>query len=163
MGLRAEVLESPDIPVCASIVRQSFATVADEFGLTRENAATNAAFLEDDKLREDLDRGLVMIGLFDDATQVGFTELERNDGVTFFLEKLAVVPECRHRGGGKLLLDRAAEYVRQGGGKAISIGVIHENTQLVQWYETYGFTLTGTKIFPHLPFTVGFMRLSVIG
>jgi len=161
MELTVTRLDPPDVPVCAEIIRRSFATVAEEFGLTRENAATNGAFLDDARVREEYERGFVMFGLLNEGTQIGFTELEPNDGVTYYLEKLAVLPEHRHRGGGKLLMDHAVAFVRASGGKAISIGIIHENTRLVHWYEAYGFVATGTKAFPHLPFTVGFMRLGL--
>ena len=161
MELKVRRLDPPDIPLCASIVRRSFATVAEEFGLTLENAATNGAFLEDSRLLGEYERGFVMFGLLDGDTQIGFTEIEANDGVTYYLEKLAVLPERRHLGGGKLLMDHAVDFIRTSAGEAISIGVIHENTQLVRWYEAYGFELTGTKVFPHLPFTVGFMRLGL--
>ena len=35
---------------CARVIRDSFITVANEFGLTKENAPTNAAFIELDSL-----------------------------------------------------------------------------------------------------------------
>ena len=161
MELTVARLDPPDAAVCASIIRRSFATVVEEFGLTRENAPTNGAFLDDARVAEEYERGFVMFGLFCGGAQIGFTELEPNDGVTYYLEKLAVLPERRHLGGGKLLMDRAVDFVRTSDGKAVSIGVIHENTRLVRWYEEYGFELTGTKVFPHLPFTVAFMRLGL--
>ena len=44
-----EVINIAEYQIAASaeIIRQSFKTVADEFGLTKENAATNGAFLDD--------------------------------------------------------------------------------------------------------------------
>ena len=37
-------LTGDDLPVCAEVIRRSFLTVAEEFGLTPENAPRYAAF-----------------------------------------------------------------------------------------------------------------------
>ncbi len=149
-----------EIASSAEIVRRSFQTVAQEFGLTKENAPTNGAFLEDSTLLGEYRNGVKMFGLFEGGKQIGFVALEQKDGDTFYLEKLAIMPECRHKARGKALVRHAVEYVRNKGGKTISIGIIHENKQLLEWYKTLGFEETGTKEYPHLPFTVCFMSLS---
>jgi ribosomal protein S18 acetylase RimI-like enzyme len=154
-------LTEKNLPASAEIIRQSFKTVADEFNLTKESVPTNGAFLEDEKLFEEYRRGVKMFGLFEGETQIGFVALERNDGETFFLEKLAVLPAHRHKGGGKILMDYAKRYVSDSGGKAISIGIINENKRLLEWYKAYGFAEMGIKKFPHLPFTVCFMKLEI--
>lgn len=145
----------------AEIIRLSFKSVADQFGLTEKNAPTNAAFLQDGKLLEDLSRGIDMFGLFVNSTQVGFMALKQKDKDTFYLEKLAVLPDFRHKGYGRLLLDYARDYVKSLQGSSISIGIIYENKILLSWYEAYGFKITGTKQFAHLPFTVCFMSLDI--
>jgi ribosomal protein S18 acetylase RimI-like enzyme len=99
-----------------------------------------------------------MFGLFDNDEQVGFIALEQSDNGTFYLEKLAVLPEHRHKGFGEALTDFIIEYVKNAGGKKISIGIIYENKTLLKWYKQFGFIETGTKNFPHLPFTVCFME-----
>lgn len=161
MSINIMQLNKSHITQSAEIIRQSFETVADEFCLTKENAPTNAAFLQDDKLLEDLSSGITMFGLFKDSVQVGFMELKQKDTNTFYLEKLAVMPSCRHKGCGKLLLTYAKDYVKSLQGSNISIGIIYENKILLQWYEAYGFIITGTKQFSHLPFTVCFMSLDI--
>lgn len=161
-GMITEILEN-DIAESAEVIRQSFATIAAEFGLTRENASTNGAFLEDRKLMDDFRRGVKMFGVKCGGRQIGFMALEQNDSKTFYLEKLAVLPEFRHNGCGGMLITHAREYVKQVGGYNISIGIIYENKRLLQWYRSYGFEETGTKKFSHLPFTVCFMRLDIEG
>jgi len=56
------------------------------------------------------------------------------------------------------LLASAQENVLALGGNALEIGIIEENEVLKNWYLANGFHPAGTKRFPHLPFTVGFMR-----
>ncbi|MPN36714.1 hypothetical protein SDC9_184224 [bioreactor metagenome] len=57
-----------------------------------------------------------------------------------------------------MLIDYAKEKVRAFGGQKITIGIIEENTRLMNWYTANGFVHTGTRKFNHLPFTVGFME-----
>lgn len=63
-------------------------------------------------------------------------------------------------GLGKKLVAYAADYAKDHlGAQKIQIGIVEENTVLKAWYQSQGFTHTGTKTFDHLPFTVGFMEL----
>ena len=41
--IRAVIKE--ELPVCLEVIHRSFQTVADEFGLTKENCPTNGAFM----------------------------------------------------------------------------------------------------------------------
>ena len=161
MSLEIKKILESDIPSSANIIRQSFKTVADEFGLTMENTPTNGAFLKDAKLFEEYNSGTRMFGLFEGKTQVGFFALKCKDGEVFYLEKLAVLPEYRHNGGGKMMLNYAKEYVKRASGKIISIGIIFENKRLLEWYRLCGFEETGTKVLSKFPFTVCFMKLYV--
>jgi ribosomal protein S18 acetylase RimI-like enzyme len=143
------------------IIRNSFKTVAVEMGFTPENAPTNPAFISSNQVQQLIDKGVKLFGLFIEGKQAGCMGLEKADEEIYYLEKLAVVPELRHRGLGKKLLDFAFEYVKQVGGKKISIAIVNENRKLKDWYERYGFCETGLKRFSHLPFTVCFMEKSV--
>jgi len=155
-------INSPeDIKATVTVLRKSFATVANRLGLTVENCPTNAAFIKEESLYEMKEKGIFMFGLFDGDEQVGFTALQKSTDTLFYLEKLAVIPEYRHKGYGKILMDFCFDYVRKLNGEKISIGIINENTVLKNWYSEYGFTETGTKDYPHLPFIVCFMEKSV--
>lgn len=77
------------------------------------------------------------------------------------MNNLSVLPEFRHKGYGKELLDICKSKVKELGANKITIGIIEENTKLKEWYTAYGFIHTGTRKFGHLPFTVGFMELNV--
>lgn len=157
-GERAAVtirrLAHDDVAAGAQVIRQAFWTVAEAFGLTEENCPTNGAFLRDEALAGELDRGTALYGLFDAGGMAGFVALKRKDDVVFYLEKLAVLPERRGRGYGAALVGYAAEAARKAGGGMLSIGVMYENRRLVRWYERNGFARTGTRTFGHLPFVV---------
>ncbi|MDR2558836.1 MAG: GNAT family N-acetyltransferase [Oscillospiraceae bacterium] len=150
-----------EIPQSAEIIRQSFKTVADEFGITEENTPTHGTFMKDEKLQSDFNAGIKMFGLFEWEKQVGFVAAETRDGENYYVEKLAVLPDYRHRRGGKDLMKAAEEYIRNAGGKLVSIGIIYENKMLLEWYKMLGYEETGTKNFPNFPFTVCFMKKEI--
>lgn len=154
-------LKREELGEAARVVREAFATVAAEFGLTEENCPTNGAFLPEGRLEAQFDAGVRMAGAFDGDVMIGFAALDLSDAEKPELEKLSVLPQSRHQGAGKLLVGWAAEQARAAGAAALRIGIIEENVRLRAWYEGLGFVHTGTRVFAHLPFTVGFMELPI--
>lgn len=154
-------LKREELGEAARVVRGAFATVAAEFGLTEENCPTNGAFLPEGRLEAQFDAGVRMAGAFDGDVMIGFAALDLSDAEKPELEKLSVLPQSRHQGAGKLLVGWAAEQARAAGAAALRIGIIEENVRLRAWYEGLGFAHTGTRVFAHLPFTVGFMELPI--
>lgn len=155
-----EVREN-ELDLCADVIRRGFITVAKDFGLTIDNVPTNGAFINTERLIADKDKGNQMFVLTEDDTIVGFMQLEKADEEKYYLQKISVIPDCRHQGFGKQLLIFANDKVKALGGRKIEIAIIEENTQLKNWYIQNGFTHTGTRKFDHLPFTVGFMELYI--
>ena len=107
-----------DIPACVNLIKQSFKTVADEFGLTEENAPR----------------------------------------FTAFANNLAVLPEHRHKGIGKMLLEHSYTTARDNGSKIMNIGIVEENKILRKWYEDNGAVHVGTQKFDFFPFTCGYLK-----
>lgn len=143
------------------LLRNSFITVADDFGITRENAPTNPAFADEDSLSKMIEKGVSLFGAYYDSRRAGFVALENAGSGCWYMERLAVLPEYRHKGIGRKLMDFAFAAVKDRGGSKISIGIIDENKVLKNWYTEYGFIETGTKAFKHLPFEVCFMEKPV--
>lgn len=158
-GISIREITDLDLPQCTSLICESFLTVARDFNLTPENAPTNPAFISLERVTFEKENGSKMYGLFADNEFVGFIALDDKGEGVFDLKRVAVLPACRHRGYGKFLLHFAKEKIASWGGHKITIGIIEENTMLKNWYTGFGFVSTGTKVFPHLPFTVGFMEL----
>ncbi len=154
-------MEDQELDTCADVIRRGFLTVAEAFNLTEEKVPTNGAYIKTDRLIADKQKGNSMHVLESDGTVVGFMQLEKANDATYYLEKITVLPEFRHRGFGSALLDYAVAQVKAMGGEKIGIAIIEENEQLKNWYLEYGFKPTGTRKFEHLPFTVGFMELAL--
>ncbi len=167
-----EIKTAAAVQQSARVIRDSFKTVAQEFSLTRRIAPTHPSFITSRQLSEIKENGLLFYGLFINRLRVGRLQVARPvvgghqvgfvaiqtaaDGV-FYLEKLAVLPEYRHGGYGRLLVKTVVDYARDNHGSKVSLGMINEHTVLKNWYLSLGFKETGVKNFVHLPFTVCFM------
>ena len=149
-----------DLPACAALIRESFMTVANEFGITPENAPRFTAFAVDEaRLRHHMDvERRPMYGWFEGDRPVGYYSLLVKADGACELNNLCVLPECRHGQIGRALLRHAFERARALGCARIDIGIVEENRRLRRWYEAAGFVHTGTRKFDFFPFTCGYME-----
>ncbi|WP_368490164.1 GNAT family N-acetyltransferase [Clostridium sp. BJN0013] len=154
-------IEDEELSISTQVIRLSFLTVTREFNLTKKNCPTNGAFIETERLIKDKARGIKMFGLFTDNIQIGFVAIVKQDDDTYEMEKLSVLPEYRHNNYGKVLINYVKNYVKSLNGNVIRIGIIEENRILKQWYLSHGFIEKETRNFSQLPFTVGFMELTL--
>ena len=155
------IAQKEDLTKCLEVIHRSFKTVADEFGLTTENCPKHTSFIPIYFLTTQMNWGWHMFGLHHEGEIIGYMSLSKEDDTTYELHNLAVLPEYRHNGFGKELLDHARETVKSLGGKTIKIGIIEESSVLKNWYEANGFIHTGTKKFDHLPFTSGYLEFHI--
>lgn len=149
-----------DLDTSTRIIRDAFITVADDFGLTPSNCPTNPAFIDPDqmmKLQANF-RELYLVSY--NENPAGFVAIERslNEPGVFYIEKVCVLPEFRHRGTGNRIMEFAQKRIKELEGTQASVAIIDENIQLKSWYKGLGFDITGIKKFDHLPFTVCFMK-----
>ena len=98
-------LNKSDLTVAAEVIRASFVTVASEFGLTEKNCPNHTSFIKAEKLRDHLYQGWYIYGLYDEENLVGYVSLFKEDNAIYELHNLAVLPEYRHKGYGKQLID----------------------------------------------------------
>ena len=147
-----------EIPECVSLIRQSFQTVADEFGFTTENAPRFTAFATTaERLEYQLREGRKMFACFENDKIVGYYSLHQAKEGECELNNLSVLPEYRHGKRGEALLLHAMAEAKACGCMRMNLGIVEENTRLRGWYARYGFIHTGTKKFDFFPFTCGYM------
>lgn len=151
-------VEKEDLEECLDVIHQSFRTVAIEYGLTKENCPKHTSFLPLSCLEAQNHEGRLMYALFAGKKIIGYMSLSRENDDVFELHNLAVLPEYRHNGFGKLLIRYAKDTVKSFGGSVLKIGIIEESAVLKNWYIANGFVHIGTKKFDHLPFTSGYME-----
>lgn len=153
-----EVFSDIDLEESLRTIKASFATVVKDFNLTEKDNSSNPAFTNITKLKEMKANGVKMYGLYVGSKQKGFVAIEKANDEVFYMERLAVHPDSRHKGYGRNLIDFVIEHAKQNGGKKVSIGIINENERLKNWYRKHGFEETGLKKFEHMSFTVCFME-----
>ncbi|HNY79907.1 MAG: GNAT family N-acetyltransferase [Sedimentisphaerales bacterium] len=152
-------------PACAdetrtvvNVLRRACATVAKRFGLTEENCPKSPAFYTEDRVRADIERGVQYYFLEEQGVVCGCVALEKARPEIGCLERLAVLPEHRSKGFGSALVRHVLAQAWSMGLERVGIGIIAEDKPLREWYGRFGFVLTGTRRFDHLPFVVAFME-----
>ena len=149
-----------DIPSCVNLIRTSFMTVADEYGFTEENAPRFTAFaISADRLYWHMDQEhRPMFAAEEDSILCGYYSLLIQENGECELNNLAVLPQYRHRGLGKQLLEHSYTTAKSLGCHTMNIGIVEENTVLRKWYEENGAIHIGTKKFDFFPFTCGYLK-----
>jgi ribosomal protein S18 acetylase RimI-like enzyme len=150
-----------DIDLLADLIRRSFKDVAERFGLTPENCPKHPSNYTSDWVKRDLDRGVAYWIAEINGEPFGSVGMEKPNADMFYLERLAVLPNHRNRGHGKILVDHVLEQAGQDGAKRVGIAIIANQGELKAWYQKIGFIEGETKTFEHLPFRVTFLTLEI--
>ncbi|MBO4298231.1 MAG: GNAT family N-acetyltransferase [Clostridia bacterium] len=149
-----------EIPACVDLIKRSFLTVADEFGFTEENAPGFTAFATtDEKLFRQMDGERRSMYVFvENGVLCGYYSLLIQENDECELNNIAVLPEYRHKGIGKKLLEHSCLIARDNGCRMMNIGIVEENKRLRKWYEENGAIHVGTRKYDFFPFTCGYMK-----
>lgn len=153
-------VEEQDIAECVKVIKESFATVAKEFGFTVENAPRFTAFATTEvRLKHQLlEENRPVYAFYDNENIVGYYSLLVQDNNECELNNLSVIPAYRQRGIGEELLKHAFKIAKELNCNKINIGIVEENNVLRKWYESFEFIHIGTQKFDFFPFTCGYME-----
>ena len=145
---------------CSGVIRESFLTVAEEFGITPENAPRFTAFaVTEERVRREMTEGQQVIACFTrEGEMAGCYSLRLPDGDAGELNHLCVLPAFRHRHIGALLMRDALERAGQHGCRRMALSLVEENARLKRWYGSFGFVSVRTEKFDFFPFTCGYME-----
>lgn len=149
-----------EIPQCVEVIKESFRTVADEFGFTEENAPRFTAFATDENRLlyqfcvEKRPMYVYLIG----KKIVGYYSLALRDDGSAELGSISVLPEYRHKGIGAKLMTDAMLRAKAFGKTVLKLSIVEENQVLRKWYESFGFVHVGTQKFDFFPFTCGYLE-----
>lgn len=152
-----------NIPECVKVIRESFLTVAEEFGFTPENAPRFTAFAVDGErlLRQLESEHRPMYAYFKGGKIVGYCSLSLAEGGVCELNNLCVLPEYRRNKIGEMLLMNAFENAKNLGCAKMQLSIVEENKRMRRWYEKHGFIHTGARKFDFFPFTCGYMEMEL--
>ncbi len=160
-NLKIRVATQKYITLLAEIIRTSFRNVAERFGLTEKNCPKHASNCETDWIEKDMNRGITYFILEDEGRVSGCVALEKVSHELCYLERLAVLPDRRRHGLGKVLVEHILDEAKRASAGCVNIGIIAVQTELKNWYQKIGFVEGETKEFAHLPFRVRFMSYKI--
>ncbi len=153
-----------DIDILTGIIRASFRDVADRFSLTPENCPRHPSNCIAEWVQGDMERGVTYYVLDDGDQALGCVAFEQANIGEFYLERLAVLPERRRCGLGRVLVEHVLAQARCVGNDCrVGIGIIAAQAELKEWYRRIGFAEGETKEFVHLPFLVTFLSYRIKG
>jgi N-acetylglutamate synthase-like GNAT family acetyltransferase len=150
-----------DIATIAMLVSTSNKDVAARFGLNIENCPRHPSFCNEAWIQADLARGERYFILEKDHEPIACVAYENPSPTLAYLNRLSVLPAHRRKGAGAHLVQYIVSLAQDSDIKTISIGIIGGHVALQRWYTKLGFMSGETKSFPHLPFPVTYMSVTV--
>ena len=145
------------ISILTQIIKNSFKDVAQKYNLNENNAPTHPWNCSNDWIITALKKGVNYYLLEFKNIPIGCVALEIVNSEKCYLERLAVLPEYRKKGFGKILVDFTIKKANEFGINRIEIGIIAKDLELTDWYKKLGFVLNNITEFNRLPFKVAFM------
>ena len=158
-----QAIEITDIAECVNVIRESFLTIADDFGFTKENAPrfTACATTEERLIWQMENEHRPMYAYYDDGKIVGYYSLAILGERKCELNNLCVIPSYRHRRIGEQLLNHAFDTASALSCTKMHISIVEENEVVKQWYQSMGFVHTGIEKLDFFPFTCGYMEYAI--
>lgn len=155
-----KIVREKDLTKCAELIRKSFMTVAKQFNITQENAPKYVAFaVTHESLKKQFCKEhRTMYAYYNGDDIIGFYSLSIVGNGECELNNLCVLPEFRHEGIGKRLLENSFSEAKKLGCKVMRISIVEENKTLKKWYENFGFVHIDTVKYDFFPFTCGYMN-----
>jgi ribosomal protein S18 acetylase RimI-like enzyme len=160
-SIRIRPASSDEAELLASLNRDAFRDVAERFGLTPENCPQQAAFCTAETVLSDMAEGMTYYVLEYDDLPCGCVALGNRIPRVLYMKRLAVLPEHRRRGFGRMLVEWVIAEACRLGKARVEFGVFAHNTQLVRWYESLGFATRDICQTEEFPLPIAFMYAEV--
>jgi N-acetylglutamate synthase-like GNAT family acetyltransferase len=146
------IIEIDDSKIITEILNKAFMTVAQQYNFTKENAPAFPAFFDSDKVDNFLNNGLKMYGYKNDNKIIGCIGYSYYKDKIYLIERLATLPEYRHTGVGKKLMQFVENKIKYIGGKIAEIHVVDKNIVLREWYKKLNYVEIRIDEIKTLPF-----------
>jgi GNAT superfamily N-acetyltransferase len=156
-----ESLGFDDLSDCLQTIHRAFLPNCETYGFTKENYPDCAAFLAYEDLLEEKRNGTHIYAIRIDGVIAGCVMLKRTQQDVYSFRRFAVLPEYRHLGFGKQLVEHCRRKAKEYGGKKLRLLMIYQNAHLRALYESYGFTLKEIGHDAQHPFEYGIYEMEL--
>jgi ribosomal protein S18 acetylase RimI-like enzyme len=156
------IIEINNSKIITEVLNRAFITVAQQYNFTKENAPSFPAFIKPDRIDNSLNNGLKMYGYKIDNQIVGCVGYSYYKDQIYLIERLATLPEYRHLGVGKKLLQFVEDEIKNIGGKSVEIHVVDKNIVLIEWYKKLNYVERRIDEIKTLPFNSYVMNKELI-
>ncbi|RPI00023.1 MAG: GNAT family N-acetyltransferase [Calditrichaeota bacterium] len=146
-----------DCSMLANLIRSAFKTVAVRFSLTPLNCPSHPSNCRAEWIQDAMAKGVEYYIMTQYDQPIGCVALQKANRDVFYMERLAVLPEFRDHGYGRMLVEHCLEIASQRKAKRVEAGVIADQTELIEWYRRLGFRFKQRARLHDLPFTVAFI------
>lgn len=156
-----ELIRKEQLPICLDILSRSYENTAVTFGMTEDNCPYRGRTrLPLQVLEKEYDEGYLMYGYVYNSQIVGFLSMQLKEN-ELCIQDIAVLPDYQNSGYGSELFLSAKETAQKFHCSKITLGMVHDNTALRNWYHKLGFKTVNMIHFEKVNYIVGMMELSV--
>lgn len=150
--------ELKNISELNALVNSAYRGDSSRQGWTTEADLLDGIRIDEERLAELIQKqDSVILKYTDGNGQItGCVHLEKK-GDRMYLGMLTVSPILQSKGIGKELIRASEEYAQKQGCSSVYMSVITDRTELIAWYEKYGYKNTGIK----KPFPMGDPRFGL--
>jgi ribosomal protein S18 acetylase RimI-like enzyme len=136
-----------DVPELVNLINSAYRGETSKKGWTTEADLIDGQRIDSESLEQQIadPQAVILKNTNEDGQVTGCVYLQkRADKV--YLGMLTVSPTLQANGLGKKLLNAAEEYVRRINFSIITMTVITNRTELINWYERRGYSKTGETV-----------------
>jgi ribosomal protein S18 acetylase RimI-like enzyme len=150
--------ELKDVSELNELVNSAYRGDSSRQGWTTEADLLDGIRIDEERLTEVIQKqDSVILKYTDDKNKIiGCVHLEKK-GHKMYLGMLTVSPTLQSRGIGKELIRTSEAYAMRQNCFSVYMSVITDRTELIAWYEKYGYKNTGIK----KPFPMGNPRFGL--
>lgn len=153
-----EPVRREHLSTCLDVIKRSYEDTAVTFGMTEENCPYRGRTrLPLSVFEKEFSDGCMMYGYTKGGEMIGFLSMQLKED-TLYIQDIAILPAYQHNGYGGELLRFAKETAKSAGCPKLSLGMVHDNIPLREWYQSHGFHTVKLLHFEKVSYAVGIME-----
>lgn len=138
--------EPADIPALHALIERAYRGESAKRGWTHEADLLGGQRTDPEAIAEIISDPKQIVLLAErDGFLVGCVQVVNRGGGVAYLGLLTVDPGRQASGLGRALINSAEQHARESGASTMEMSVIRQRSELIEWYNRRGYTLTGRE------------------